>query len=123
MTLKQCRFCDEVFELRPRKPGRADVCTDQDCQRRDRQEAKEPEAVKGWTAWEGKHTPVMTVATAHVADRINAQLRRHGHNACLPGISSYSYEHDQQVVRVLSCTREYTASEQEKRDVKADWKL
>jgi hypothetical protein len=86
---KICRFCHEEFTLIPGKPGRIDVCLEKRCRVLDTKQAPEPEKLKGWTAWEGKHTPVMTVTTAHEANRVNRLLRRRSHNANLPGIGSY----------------------------------
>lgn len=73
-----CRFCGSEFAPAPDKPGRINVCTDQDCQKRDRRQAPEPEKLMAEVSWENKHTPVITVTTADKATWFNKVQMRHG---------------------------------------------
>jgi hypothetical protein len=63
-----CRECEESFILLPNKPGFADVCPV--CTTQDPPE-DEPELLKGAVTWEHKTAPIVTVTTAHYADKVN----------------------------------------------------
>ena len=73
-----CRFCGSEFVLSPNKPGRVNVCTDQDCQKKDRKQAPEPEKLMAQVSWENKHTPIITVTTADKAIPFNRVQMRCG---------------------------------------------
>lgn len=79
--MRTCTKCQEEFELKPGKPGFANVCPE--CTATN--PPKEPPKAMGMVAWSGKHTPELTITyDAAQAHAFNSANRRASYGASLP---------------------------------------